>query len=981
MHLGRALLGAATATLATGALFTAAAFVEAPQNGQFEVPLAYPEFDPHQVGTSRLAEAKSAIEDAVSARLGGTWQVPMMNTYSRTPRYVLGSGIELGVDVSSDIAAEAAARSVVATNPDVFGSASNDLQLWDVRRGGGKLAVHFQQTYHGLEVWGARAHVTMTDGARAYAFKSNIFNGIDIDHVPSLNQSQAVEIAKNGVLFDATTDAINGEPQLMVLPMGVSPVDVEHRLVWKIRVETADPIGIWVTHVDAQTGDILWRWNDVHFIDVTGSAESDVQPGTYCNGSEVQASPWLDVDIVGGSSATSDINGDFVIPHGGSSAVTVTADLYGPWVDLDNNQGAEALFSGSATPSTPFTLAWDDANSRADERTVFDGVNDVHDFIELFDPGYSYSNTRISAIVNRSQTCNAYWNGTINFYNAGGGCANTGEIAGVVHHEFGHGIQDNLIGFQGNEGLGEGNGDILSNLLTGESVIGRGFFQGDCVGGIRDCDNNFQYPSSLTGQVHNDGQVIAGFNWDYLVNTKATFGDEAGTVEAGKIWHFARKLETPTVQPDQVIAYFIHDDDDGDLGNGTPNYDNICDAAVAHDFEEYCPEIIVGVFVAHDAIACTEDGSNLVVTALITSTEAIIEPASVEVLYTINGGVDLSLSMSPTGNPDEYSATLPASESPTSFAYYVTADDIIGNTGTSPRSAPIDRHEFDVATVVELMETDPSWTVNPDGTDDATTGIWARVDPIGTGAQPENDATPTGTMCWITGPAGGSLGNDDIDNGTTTLQSAGYNISGAFAATLRYQRWYSNNQGADPNNDLWVVQVRNNGGSWIEVENTQSDQGQWTPVEFDLFAEFGAFIGNIEVRFIGSDLNSGSVVEAGVDDFKLLADLDGIVDVEVDSSPSGVPMASFMDAAHPNPFNPRTTISYGINANEKVSLAIYDVNGRLVRTLVNTNQVAGNYAVVWDGRDDNGRDVASGVYYSRVKAGSFSTSSKLNLLK
>ena len=57
MHLGRALLGIATATLATGGLFTAAAFVEAPQNAQFEVPLAYPEFDPNQVGTSRFADA------------------------------------------------------------------------------------------------------------------------------------------------------------------------------------------------------------------------------------------------------------------------------------------------------------------------------------------------------------------------------------------------------------------------------------------------------------------------------------------------------------------------------------------------------------------------------------------------------------------------------------------------------------------------------------------------------------------------------------------------------------------------------------------------------------------------------------------------------------------------------------------------------------------------------------------------------------
>ena len=84
---------------------------------------------------------------------------------------------------------------------------------------------------------------------------------------------------------------------------------------------------------------------------------------------------------------------------------------------------------------------------------------------------------------------------------------------------------------------------------------------------------------------------------------------------------------------------------------------------------------------------------------------------------------------------------------------------------------------------------------------------------------------------------------------------------------------------------------------------------------------------------------------------------------------------------HPNPFNPRTTISYYLPSRSRVRLAIYDPAGRLVTDIIDREQGQGVYDAFWDGRDRGGRRVASGVYFYRLTAGSFTETKKLILVK
>lgn len=83
----------------------------------------------------------------------------------------------------------------------------------------------------------------------------------------------------------------------------------------------------------------------------------------------------------------------------------------------------------------------------------------------------------------------------------------------------------------------------------------------------------------------------------------------------------------------------------------------------------------------------------------------------------------------------------------------------------------------------------------------------------------------------------------------------------------------------------------------------------------------------------------------------------------------------------PNPFNPTTAIKYDLKENTKVTLKIFNTLGQEVRTLVNTKQNAGTYTLNWDGKNDAGLQVSSGLYIYRIEAGNFVKSHKMMLLK
>ncbi len=101
-----------------------------------------------------------------------------------------------------------------------------------------------------------------------------------------------------------------------------------------------------------------------------------------------------------------------------------------------------------------------------------------------------------------------------------------------------------------------------------------------------------------------------------------------------------------------------------------------------------------------------------------------------------------------------------------------------------------------------------------------------------------------------------------------------------------------------------------------------------------------------------------------------------------DNDNSTIPvLTTALGSNYPNPFNPETTISYSVEKAGKVTLEIYNILGQKVKTLVNDTKDAGSHNVVWNGKDQSGNKVSSGVYFYRMKNGTYSKTNKMILMK
>jgi hypothetical protein len=83
----------------------------------------------------------------------------------------------------------------------------------------------------------------------------------------------------------------------------------------------------------------------------------------------------------------------------------------------------------------------------------------------------------------------------------------------------------------------------------------------------------------------------------------------------------------------------------------------------------------------------------------------------------------------------------------------------------------------------------------------------------------------------------------------------------------------------------------------------------------------------------------------------------------------------------PNPFNPRTTMRYALPSAASVAIDLFDVRGRKVRRLLDAPMPSGFHRIDWDGRDDRGAEVASGVYFVRLRAGSVTRTRRVALVR
>ena len=176
----------------------------------------------------------------------------------------------------------------------------------------------------------------------------------------------------------------------------------------------------------------------------------------------------------------------------------------------------------------------------------------------------------------------------------------------------------------------------------------------------------------------------------------------------------------------------------------------------------------------------------------------------------------------------------------------------------------------------------------------------------------------------------------------------------------------------------WATASQTNNAGFRVLRSTD---GETYEVVSELIAGAGTTDQLMDYMFEDTSLPAAEIVYYVLEQI----DLDGTVNlsnpIEVLLGARFILPTEFASAVYPNPFNPRTTISYDLPADTDVSIIIYDAIGQEIRQLVSQHYTAGRYSVQWDAKDFMGRSVGSGVYIAKIKAGPNTAIQKMLLLK
>jgi Zn-dependent metalloprotease len=598
----------------------------------------------------------------------GRWEV-RWDTRNERPHLVQGSGIPLMPGAGNklprtarkpDLAqVERLVRAFMGRYPEMFRIAPESLRL-DTSRSisyGPDARVWFielQQYHDGVPVEGANVFFRINNG-NIVQFGADRIADVGISAQPAVTATEARQRGLDTLGVEAAEVSKVVEPGLLkIYPVltqgersgemysGLAGFGYSHQLVWETTFRRAGDEGTYKMVVDAQTGGLLGTWD----LNTYATVQGGIYPTTNTDAEVLQ--PFSFATVTNGTTKQTDAGGVYSYTGG-----TATATLNGQFFQMADNCGSISL-SNSTTGDLNFgtsggtdctTPGVGGAGNTHASRTGFYHLTKINRKAITFLPGTSWLNSKVTANMNINLTCNAFWNGsTLNFYRSGGGCSNTGELAAVFLHEWGHGMDTNSGGSAPNDqGTGEAVGDTFAFIQTRDGCIGQIFQRGvNCAtctscSGVRDvadfavaggatgtkiaspanvtannginCDRfscpylangitPYQGPMGYEG--HCESYIVSSANWDLAQSLVSTYGTEPGWSKMDQIWYGSL---TPSKSGYRLVSggkcnaaavvdgcaatnwytvYLPVDDDDGNLANGTPNACRIWDAFNAH---------------------------------------------------------------------------------------------------------------------------------------------------------------------------------------------------------------------------------------------------------------------------------------------------------------------------------------------------------------------------------------------------------------
>lgn len=824
------------------------------------------------------------------ARQFPSWKV-LFNEVTGLPHRAYGTGIA----TSGPADAPTRARNFVSAYLSAFGIQPDQLVLRSSLFSKYHYVDYYQQ-YQGLEILTSRITVRMTPDFRIVLFGAEYFPDVSLNTQPAFNAANAAALASAnlpGTVYDVSV-----HDALKVLP--VPPPTGNHfsyHLVYSCEVSGVNGTQPYryLTYVDAHDGSVLYRANRIRNFDAQVNVSSTVTINpTVPN--ETHNMVYLRIRV-NNTDYYTDHLGNVTIP-GITTATSATVYIQGLYSRVYvGNSSSVASYSVTLNPGSnnltlgsPFTLR---------QTSGYYHVTKIHDHMKSYFPSFTLLDDDMITIVDVNGSCNAFYDGnSVNFYAASTSCNAMAQVGDVVYHEYGHAINDHYYTAYGynfqNGAMDEGYADVWAMTLTDVPEIGRGFYK-TTNSGIREYQNSIKvYPHDIVGEVHADGEIIAGSWWWVRHNTGSLALMTSLFTESYNGFANGLNGQEGKVFREILLDALAADDDNGNLSDGTPN-----DEAILHAFALHGITLIGDVKLTHAEPLALLAGQPVVITA-----DVVVDYStylgSVKVHYKPQGASTYSTATMSKVSGNKYQATLPAQAMGTILQYYFTVEDSYGQQAYLEPPGVIDDpmdenipyfllYGFKLMHAEDFDNFAGPWQAG-DPADKATTGKWVIDEPQATYQVPGSSSTmvQTGTdhtttginsnICAVTAnniSPSDPYNAQDVDNGATTLYSPVFDLTGYVNPAISYYRWYTNEASANPRNDHWKVFITNNGSTWKVVEWNNYPQRAWRNFAF-LVSDYVQPTSTVQLKFVaedsvilGANLDGGSIVEAAVDDLYL----------------------------------------------------------------------------------------------------------------
>lgn len=357
--------------------------------------------------------------------------------------------------------------------------------------------VSVPQVYHGVPVRYGRLAASISHGNLVLMGTETWGNVRGLSTNPRISAEEALALGFEHAGGPSSADKMLRDPALEIIP--VAPAEhqrgeafdgpigdgYDHRLTWTFVFRRPPSMGTWEVIVDAHSGRVL------SFQDTNHYAEEQITGGVYpvtsteicpTNGTcgTMQGGWPMPFANTGLSSPNDYTNSAGVFDWAGG---TVTTTLSGRYVrisdscgSISNSSSSGSLDLGGGNGDHDCTTGGGSSGNTASARSAYYEINKLKEQARGWLPSNTWLQNQLTSNVNLNNTCNAFWNGSsVNFYRSGGGCRNTGELAGVFDHEWGHGMDD----FDANGSLSsssEAYADIAAIYRLQTSCVGHGFF-------------------------------------------------------------------------------------------------------------------------------------------------------------------------------------------------------------------------------------------------------------------------------------------------------------------------------------------------------------------------------------------------------------------------------------------------------------------------------------------------------------------------